>query len=32
MIGLEKHYAVSIEPEAGSTSPTGPIVLVGKLT
>ncbi|HXJ35979.1 MAG TPA: anti-sigma factor [Candidatus Eisenbacteria bacterium] len=25
-------FAVSIEPEQGSTSPTGPIVLVGKLT
>ena len=25
-------FAVSIEPAAGSTSPTGPIVLVGKLT
>lgn len=25
-------FAVSIEPEGGSTSPTGPIVLVGKLT
>ena len=25
-------FAVSIEPEAGSTSPTGPIVLVGKVT
>ena len=25
-------FAVSIEPEGGSTSPTGPIVLVGKVT
>jgi anti-sigma-K factor RskA len=25
-------FAVSIEPSAGSTSPTGPIVLVGKVT
>ncbi|MGH7895791.1 MAG: anti-sigma factor domain-containing protein, partial [Candidatus Binatia bacterium] len=25
-------FAISIEPEQGSTSPTGPIVLVGKLT